>query len=157
MDFEERLQRAVQRGAKTAEAKRRSEVEQALTEEQLKRLHSQHRLMLSEYVERCVAKVSQYFPGFRFESVVSDRGWGAAVNRDEWDRGPGSHFSRLEVVVAPFNSAHVLELNARGAVHNKEVYNRSFYQPLPQFQLERFQELVDLWVPEYAEIYAAHQ
>src|SRR5258708_38914881 len=104
MDFEQRLQRAVERGARSAEAKRRSEADQALTEEQCKRLHSQYRLQLSEYIERCVAKLGQYFPGFRFESVVSDRGWGAAITRDDWDRSQGSTFSRLEVVVAPFNS-----------------------------------------------------
>ena len=161
MDFEQRLQRAVERGSRTAEAKRRVEAEQALSEEQLKRLHSQYRLELSEYIERCLAKLPQYFPGFQFENVVSDRGWGAAISRDELQLARGGRrstsFSRLELVVAPFNGAHVLELSARGTIHNKEVYNRGFYQPLREFQLERFQELVDLWVPEFAELYAAHQ
>ncbi|HEV3417174.1 MAG TPA: hypothetical protein VG056_10185 [Pirellulales bacterium] len=158
MDFEQRLQRAVERGTRAAEAKRRIEAEQALSEEQLKRLHSQYRLQLSEYIERCLAKLPQYFPGFQFETVVSDRGWGAAVSVDELQLARGGRrstsFSRLELVVAPFNSAHVLELAARGTIHNKEVYHRSHYQPLAEFQLEPFEGLVDLWVPEFAELYA---
>src|SRR6267154_5602856 len=93
MDFEQRLQRAVERGARSAEPKRRSEAEQALTEEQCKRLHSQYRLQLSEYIERCVAKLGQYFPGFRFESVVSDRGWGGAVSRDDMQLARGGRRS----------------------------------------------------------------
>jgi hypothetical protein len=161
MDFEQRLQRAVERGARSAEAKRRAEAEQALSEEQCRRLHSQYRLQLSEYIERCLAKLPQFFPGFQFESVVSDRGWGAAVSRDDMQLARAGRrsnsFSRLELVVAPFNSAHVLELTARGTIQNKEIYQRSFYQPLPQFQLERFEELVDLWIPEFAELFAAHQ
>jgi hypothetical protein len=160
MDFDERLQRAIERGARSAQAKRQAEVQQALSEEQLKRLHSQYRLQLSEYIERCLAKLPQHFPGFQYESVVSDRGWGAAINRDELELSRGrrsTSFSRLELVVAPFNSAHVLELSARGTIHNKEIYHRSQYQPLAEFQLDRFKDLVDLWVPEYAELYAAKE
>jgi hypothetical protein len=160
MDFEERLQRAIERGARSAQAKRQAEAQQALSEEQLKRLHSQYRLQLSEYIERCLAKLPRHFPGFQYESVVSDRGWGAAINRDELELSRGrrsTSFSRLELVVAPYNSAHVLELSARGTIHNKEVYHRSQYQPLAEFQLDRFKDLVDLWVPEYAELYAAKE
>jgi hypothetical protein len=160
MDFDERLQRAIERGSRSAQAKRQAEAQQALSEEQLKRLHSQYRLQLSEYIERCLAKLPQHFPGFQYESVVSDRGWGAAINRDELELSRGRRatlFSRLEVVVAPYNSAHVLELSARGTIRNKEIYHRSQYQPLAEFQIDRFKELVDLWVPEYAELYAAHE
>ena len=160
MEFEQRMQRAVERGARVAEAKRRADAEQALTDEQLKRLHSQYRLQLSEYIERYMAKLPQFFPGFRYENVVSDRGWGAAVSRDDIQMAHGKRsnsFSRLELVVAPFNTARVLELNARGTIHNKEIFQRSHYQPLGEFQLERFEELIDLWIPEYAEMYAAHQ
>lgn len=162
MNFEERLQRAVDRGNRAADAKRRAEAEQALSEEQFKRLHSQYRLALSEYIERCLAKLPQYFPGFQYENVVSDRGWGAAVSRDDMQlvRGGGrrgNSFTRLELVVAPLNMAHMLELTARGTIHNKEIYHRTYFQPLREFQLERFEELVDLWVPEFAELYAGSQ
>ena len=160
MDFDERLQRAIERGSRSAQSKRQAEAQQALSEEQLKRLHAQYRLQLSEYIERCLAKLPQHFPGFQFESVVSDRGWGAAINRDELELSRGrrsTSFSRLELVVAPYSSAHVLELSARGTIRNKEVYHRSHYQPLAEFQIDRFKELVDLWVPEYAELYAAHE
>ena len=64
-----------------------SENERALSEEELKRLHSQYRLQLSEHIERCLSTLPGHFPGFRFETVVAERGWGAAVFRD--DLAPG--------------------------------------------------------------------
>src|SRR5689334_3182663 len=100
-DFDERLQRAVQRGARTAQQRRGEEAAQALSEEQCKRLHSQYRLQLSEHVEKCLSRLPRHVPGFQFENVVSDRGWGAAVSRDDADFGPGrtrtNVFSRLEM------------------------------------------------------------
>ena len=93
--------------------------------------------------------------------MVSDRGWGAAVKRDDADLGRGrmrsNLFSRLEMVVRPYSTAHVLELTAQGTIRNKEVYNRSHFQPLAEVDIDRFKEMIDLWVLEYAELYAAGQ
>ena len=89
VNFDERLQQAIQRGTRAAQARHGAEAAQALSEEQFKRLHSQYRLQLSEHVEKCLRRLPQHFPGFQFETVVSDRGWGAAVNRDDADLGPG--------------------------------------------------------------------
>jgi hypothetical protein len=159
VDFDDRLQRAIERGSRTAQQRRGEEAAQALSEEQCKRLHSQHRLQLSEYIEKVLRRLPQYFPGFQYENVASDRGWGAAVSRDDADVGHGrprsNVFSRLEMVVRPYSSAHILELAARGTIRNKEVYNRTHYQPLGQVDIERFSEMIDLWVLEYAELYAA--
>ncbi|HZZ28662.1 MAG TPA: hypothetical protein VFE46_11725 [Pirellulales bacterium] len=161
MDFDERLQRAIQRGNQAAQQRRGAEAAQALSEEQCKRLHSQYRLQLSEHVEMCLRRLPQHFPGFKYENVVSDRGWGAAVSRDDADfsRGqPRSNvFSRLETTVRPYSSARVLELTAHGTIRNKEIYNRTHFQPLADVHLERFMEMIDLWVLEYAELYAAKQ
>ncbi|HTQ40515.1 MAG TPA: hypothetical protein VMJ32_15930 [Pirellulales bacterium] len=161
MDFDERLQRAIQRGNQAARQRRGEEAAQALSEEQFKRLHSQYRLQLSEHVELCLRRLPQHFPGFEYENVVSDRGWGAAVNRDDADFTPGQQrsnvFSRLEMTVRPYSSAHVLELTAHGTIRNKEVYNRTHFQLLIEVHLERFMEMIDLWVLEYAELYAARQ
>ena len=159
MNFDERLQRAIQRGQHIAEQRRNESEAKALTEEQLKRLHSQNRLTLSEHIEKCLRALPSHFPGFRFETIVSDRGWGAAVSRDDADSTPGrarsNVYSRLEMLVRPHSSANVLELAARGTVRNKEIYNRTHFQVLNEVDLERFLELVDQWVLEYAELYAA--
>jgi hypothetical protein len=161
VNFDERLQRAIQRGQEIAEHRRSESAAKELTEEQFKRLHSQHRLTLSEHIEKCLRSLPSHFPGFHVETVVNDRGWGAAVSRDDADLGSGRSrsnvYSRLEMLVRPYSSAHVLELAARGTVRNKEVYNRTHYQMLAEVDLDRFFELVDVWVLEYAELYAARR
>ncbi|MBX3412536.1 MAG: hypothetical protein KF708_07600 [Pirellulales bacterium] len=158
MDFEQRLQKAIQRGQSASDAEARARAERAMGEEELKRLHSQYRLELSDYIEKCLRKLPQYLPGFQFETVVSDRGWGGKVSRDDFARHAGSRdsvFSRLELVVRPFSSAHVLELQAKGTVRNKEIFNRSQYHPLHETDINTFEHTVDVWVLEFAELYAA--
>lgn len=160
MNFEERLQRAIERGGKIAASKEQAAQTQALNDEQLRRLHSQYRLHLSEHIERCLAKLPAHLPGFVFERVTSDRGWGAAVNRDDADFAGGRRgnvFSRLEIAVRPFSTAKILEITARGTIRNKEVFNRSHYQMLSEVDPERFEDLVDAWVLEFAELYAARR
>ncbi|MCC7085313.1 MAG: hypothetical protein IT427_09930 [Pirellulales bacterium] len=161
MNFDERLQRAIQRGQHIAEQRRSESAVKELTEEQLKRLHSQHRLTISEHIEKCLRSLPSHFPGFRFDTLVNDRGWGAAVSRDDADLGPGRSrsnlYSRLEMLVRPYSAAHVLELAARGTIRNKEVYNRTHYEMLAGVDLERFAELIDSWVLEFAELYAARR
>ncbi|NQT38104.1 MAG: hypothetical protein HQ581_11475 [Planctomycetes bacterium] len=161
MDFEERLQKAISRGQRAGDRQARAEAEKAVTEEDFRRMHSQFRLELSEHIEQCVKRLPDHFPGFRFETVVGDRGWGAAVNRDDvgvgGDRRRGNFFSRLEMVVRPFSSYHVLELAAKGTVRNKEIFNRSHYQRLAEVDTTSFAEMIDLWVLEYAELFAAKQ
>lgn len=159
MNFDERLQRAIQRGGKIAENREHDARREAMNEEQLRRLHSQYRLQLSEHIEHCLEKLPAHLPGFQFERVTSDRGWGAAVNRDDADFSDGRRnvFSRLEISVRPFTSAKVLEITARGTIRNKEVFNRTHYQLLHEVDPERFEEMVDAWVLEFAELYAARR
>jgi hypothetical protein len=159
MDFHERLERAIQRGERTGEKQRQADATQALSKEEFKRLHSKYRLELSEHIEACVAQLPNHLPGFQFETVVSDRGWGAAASRDDIGRGGAGRrdnfYSRLEMVVRPLGKYHVLDLAAKGAVRNKEIFNRNHFQQLDEIDLESFRELIDLWVLEYAELYAA--
>ncbi len=157
MDFEKRLEKAIERGQRSG-ARGRKKLRNAMNEEELKRLHSRYRLDLSEHIEECIRQLPDHFPGFRFETVVGDRGWGAAVNRDDLvltHEGRENHFSRLEMTIRPFSSYHVLELTAKGTVRNKEVYNRSHYQRLTEADPATFRELIDLWILEFAELYAA--
>lgn len=160
MQFEERLQQAIERGQRRGEAKAKAEQNAALTEEEFRRLYLQSRLNLSERVEECMQRLPNYFPGFRFETLVGERGWGASCYRDDLrlERGTRStDFSRLEVTVRPYSSLHVLELAAKGTVRNKEVFTRNFFEKLEEADIEKFRQLVDSWVLEYAELYAASE
>jgi hypothetical protein len=159
MDFSERLNKAIERGQKTSDKRAQAEAEKALSEKELQRLHSQYRLELSERIERCLKQLADHMPGFRFESVVGERGWGAAVSRDDAGtrRGSGrrNYFSRLEMTIRPASAYHVLDLAAKATIRNKELFNRSHYQRLTEVDVTSFAELIDIWVLEYAELYAA--
>ncbi len=158
MDFQQRLEKAIQRGQRSHDAEARARAEQAMGSEELKRLHSQYRLQLSDHIEQCLRQLPQHFPGFRFETLVGSRGWGAAISRDDLSLSDGRRenlFSRLEVVVRPFSTSRVLELAAKGTIRNKEIYNRNQYQLLADVDTATFRELVDRWILEYAELYAA--
>jgi hypothetical protein len=158
MNFRERLQRATERGKQTRAAQLNEAAARALSEEECRRLHSQYRLAVTEYIENCLGELADNFPGFRLETIVDEDGWGAAANRDDVDLGHGRRgnlFSRLQLVVAPYNKYHVLELVAKGTVRNKEVLSRNHYQRLADVDLESFRELVELWVLDYAELYSA--
>jgi hypothetical protein len=157
-DFQKRLEKAVQRGHRAHDARERERAEAAISEEELKRLHTQYRLQLSEHIEECLRQLPQHFPGFRYETLVGDRGWGGSLSRDDFKMSDGRRtnlFSRLELGVRPFSSSHVLELTAKGTIRNKEVYNRTQYQRLSEVDVDTFRELVDRWILEYAELYAA--
>ena len=157
-DFEKRLAKAIERGHRTSDERARAEAQKALSEQELRGLHTQYRLELSEHIEQCLKRLPNHFPGFRFETVVSDRGWGAAVSRDDVDlRGRGrrtSYFSRLEVVIRPISEYFVLDLMAKATVRNKEIFARNHYQRLGEVDQESFTELIDLWILEFAEKYA---
>ena len=158
MDFEKRLEKAIERGRRVGTARQRADRDRALNEQELQRLHSQYRLELSERIERCLQQVADRFPGFQFQTVVGERGWGAVVSRDDLRLEPSrrtTRFSRLEMVVHPVTDAFVLELTAKATIRNKELFNRTHYQRLDEVDLHAFTELVDLWILEYAEVYAA--
>jgi hypothetical protein len=159
MDFEKRLEKAIERGQRSGAARAEEAARQALNEDELKRLHTQYRLDLSEHIETCIKQLPDHFPGFRYETVMGDRGWGAAVSRDDLvlthDGGRQSHYSRLEMAIRPYNTYHVLELSAKGTIRNKEVFARSHYQRLTEVDPSMFRELIDLWILEYAELYAS--
>jgi hypothetical protein len=158
MSFRERLQRASERGKQARAAQLNEAAAKALSEEECRRLHSQYRLSLTEYIENCLRELADNFPGFRLETIVDESGWGTAVNRDDLgvtSGRRGAYFSRLQLVVSPYGKFHVLELAAKGTVRNKEVLSRTHYQRLADVDLESFRELIELWVLDYAELYSA--
>ncbi len=161
MEFEDRLRRAIERGTKTRDDRGRAELERELTLEELKTLHSQYRLGVSEHVENCLKKLADHMPGFKFHSVMSEEGWGGRLTRDDLHFVPGkspeSRYSRLEMLLSPFTQSGILELVIKGTVRNREVLNRKFYQKLAEFDRETFLEVIDLRVLEFAEIYSANK
>ncbi len=158
MSFRERLQRASERGKQVRAAQLNEAAAKALSEEECRRRHSQYRLALTEHIESCLSEMSDNFPGFRFETIVDESGWGAAVSRDDirMEGGRrGNYFSRLQLVVSPYNTYHVLDIAAKGTVRNKEMLSRNHYQRLADIDLQSFRELVEQWVLDYAELYSA--
>ncbi len=157
MDFEERMQKAIRRGERASDQRAEAQAAKALNEEELKRLHTQYRLELSERIEKCISILPDHFPGFRYETIVGERGWGAGVSRDDVDLGGAGRrnlYSRLEMSIRPFTSYHAIELVAKGTIRNKELFNRSHFQRLTEVSSDDFSELIDLWVLEYTELYA---
>jgi hypothetical protein len=160
MGFDERLRAAIERGQRRGDAAAHEAAARAMTEEDFRRLHSQVRLNLSEHIEDCVKKLANYFPGFQYETMYGDRGWGGACSREDLRmiRGARSNeYSRLEVTIRPYSTLHVLDLAAKGTIRNKEVFNRNYFEPLADADVQKFSELIDAWVLEYAEIYSARE
>ena len=83
MDFDKRLAKAVQRGNVKSERQAAEQQAEALSEEECRRLHTQYRLDLNEHIESCLRKLLDHFPGFQYEAILGDRGWGGGVSRDD--------------------------------------------------------------------------
>lgn len=158
-DFQSRLEKAIERGQRASDARARAEAQRALDEQELRRLHTQYRLELAEHIDQCLKQVPRHLPGFEFEPIVAERGWGAAVSRDDLElaphRRPTTRFSRLEVFIRPLTEAYVLEVVAKATIRNRECFTRTHFQRLQEADLTSFSELIDLWVLEFAELYAA--
>ena len=158
MGFDERLQKAIQRGKRRSETAEREAAAQAMSEDELKRLHNQYRLALSEQIEKCLANLPHHFPGFNYETLFGEHGWGAACSRDDIRMQGGrrhNDYSRLAMTIRPFGEYHIVELASKGTIRNKELFNRSYYEKIQDADLAKFSELIDVWVLEYAEQYAA--
>lgn len=158
MSFDDRLQRAIQRGQRRNQAALDAAKADALSEEELRRRHTQIRLQLSEHIDQCLKKLPAYFPGFQCEIIYGERGWGAACHRDDVRIDVGrrhQQYSRLEMTIRPYSAYHVLELTCKATIRNKEIFHRTYYERIAEADLAKFIELIDLWVLEYAEMYAA--
>jgi len=157
-EFQQRLEKAIERGRRIGTARSEAEHQRALSQQEMQRLHSQYRLALSDHIEQCLRQLVDRFPGFRYETVVDDRGWGAAIGRDDVRlksrREARTCFSRLELVIRPLSSYNVLELSGKAAVCNKELFNRAHYRPLAEVDPAGFAEMIDNWAVEFAESYA---
>ena len=159
MDFEDRLKQAITRGQEHGTQRKSSEEQKQLSAEFLKNRHAEFRLVLSDYIEAGVRRLGEHFPGFEYETIYGDRGWGGAVFRDDITRGKtgksGSFYSRLEISVRPLNEFHVLNISGKGTIHDKEYFSWNFFRDIPDVSIEEFKEKVDAWILVYAEKFAS--
>jgi hypothetical protein len=134
-DFEERLQRAIQRGQEARLADSVAAEADAATEDELRMQHSHLRSELTEHIEACLQKLCDHFPGFDYNTVLNEKGWGARITRDDIKLGRGtakSEYSRLEMLVRPFSEMLILEITTKGTIRNRESLNRSNYRFLKE-------------------------
>ncbi|MGC6448183.1 MAG: hypothetical protein ACON5J_17270, partial [Rubripirellula sp.] len=85
-------------------------------------------------------------------------GWGAACFRDDLRIEQGrrtNQYSRLEMVIRPHSDSNVLDLKGKGTVLNRELFNRNFFAAISDVNVSEFENLIDSWAIEYAEVYAA--
>ena len=159
MKFQDRLSKAIQRGENISSRRSEAEAQKRLDEQELKRLHSEYRLQLSEQIESCLRSLLNYFPGFQYETIVGEKGWGGAVIRDDIgfdeNRKRRSYYSRLELVIRPISQYFVMDLAGKGTIRNKEIFSRSHFQRIDEMDLHSFEEMIDNWTLEYAERFAA--
>lgn len=160
MDLEQRLKQAIQRGEQVRERSGRAAQARELTEEELRRMHGEYRLALSEHIEEGLRRLADHLPGFIYSSVFGEEGWGGRLSRDDLKlsagKPPESLYSRLEMTVGPFSPAvSILDIVVKGTVRNREAINRKHYQKLAEVDLEALKELVDQRIVEFAELYSA--
>lgn len=157
-EFQSRLESAISRGKKRAELNSNQQRQKELSEEELKRLHTSFRLSLCDRIESAINGVADHFPGFRIESLFGEVGWGSACYRDDLRIESGrrtNQYSRLEMVIRPYTDLKVLDLKGKGTVMNRELFNRSHYVAVADADPQEFEQLIDAWAIEYAEVYAA--
>lgn len=157
-DFEERLQKAIDRGQRAREAEGQAAGEEQASVEDLRNLHSKLRISLSEHIEGCLKKLCDHFPGFEYSTVMNEDGWGARITRDDInlvDRTNRSLYSRLEMLVKPFSDAHILEISTKGTIRNKESLNRNNFRFLREVEEQDLKGIIDNLVLEFAEKYSA--
>ena len=159
MDFDEQLKKAINRGQEQGSLRKSSEESKQLSEEYLKNRHAEFRLQLSDYIEAGVRRMGDHFPGFQYETVFGDRGWGGAVYRDDITRvksgKSGSFYSRLEITVRPLNEFMVLNISGKGTIFDKEYFSWNFFKDIPDVSANEFKEKLDSWILVYAEKFAS--
>jgi hypothetical protein len=154
VDFEKKLQAAIQRGQVRGDAAEQASQQARLSQEELRRRHNSLRLALSDHVEQVLKQTAEHFPGFTYETLYGDRGWGGAIRRDDLMRG-GAMFSRLEITVRPLGEFPVVSLAGKGTVRNRELFPWQHHAELEDARPDALMAVIDSWVLGYAEQFAA--
>lgn len=159
MDFDDELEKAIERGQQRSQTRSATAKQEALTAEEIRSAHTAFRLQLSEHIEKCLQRLANHFPGFDYETVYGSRGWGGAVSRNDLQRGPdgkaGSFFSRIELTVRPQNEFNVLNIAGKGTIRDKEMFTWNHFEDVLESDQAEFEKRIDAWVLQYAEQFAA--
>lgn len=156
MDLEKRIQDAINRGNRRQGSVRATD--DGPTPEQLKNRHNDFRLELSSHIEKVLDKVVDQLPGFDRETLFGEKGWGAAIYRDDLVLNRSvrrNDYSRLEIAVRPISEYFLVDLVAKATVRNREIWKRSVFKPVMEADIEAMKELVNLWSVQYVEAYVA--
>ncbi len=155
MEFDDKLKAAIQRGKQRRADQQSETAQRRMTESEIRSRHSEIRLRLSEHIEVALKKLIEHFPGFESEVLYGERGWGAAVYRDDMLGHGRKLYSRLEMCVRPLSSVNLVDLVAKGTVRNRELLNRNYYEEIEAADPQQFEQRIDTWVLEYAELFAS--
>ena len=159
MDFESKLEEAIQRGQNRNAAKTNAQKQSELSKEDVRNRHNNYRLNLSDYIESCLKKLANHFPGFEYEIIYGSKGWGGALSRVDIDRGPsgkaGSFFSRIEITVRPQNEFNVVNIIGKGTIRDKELFSWNHFEAILAAKQEDFEQMIDNWIFQFAEQFAA--
>jgi hypothetical protein len=156
-DFEDRLQRAIQRGQELRRSERAA-LDDSADEEDLRTRHAQLRNELAEHVELGLRKLCDHFPGFDYDTVLNEKGWGARISRDDMRIGRGTarnEYTRLEILIRPFSDTHIVEIATKGTIRNRESLNRTNFKFIREATLDILKSIVDGIVLEFAEQYSS--
>lgn len=154
MEFEKKLLQAIERGQHRNEAAQSARKTAELSRDELRTRHTDFRLALSEHIEQVLKKLAEHFPGFQYETVFGEKGWGGALTRDDLRRG-GAAFSRLEIAVRPLGEFPVVALSGKGTIRNRELFNWSHHEEIVTANAVSLQAVIDGWILNYAEQFAA--
>ncbi len=157
-EFDQKLKAAIERGHRVGDAQQANRKKQKMSEDELRRRHNHFRLTVSERIEQGLKSLVQQMPGFQYETVYDERGWGAAASRDELSIREGERtnlYSRLEITIKPLSELQIVNLTGKGTVRNREIFSRNFHRPIDEADDDELVELVDRWILEYAQMYAS--
>jgi hypothetical protein len=157
-EFDEQLRKAIDRGKRIQDARAHQEKQAQMSTDQLRIRHNEFRLPLSERIEHALKALAHQLPGFNYENIYGERGWGGALSRDELviERGQRRNvYSRLELTVKPHSEINVVNIAGKGTVRDREVFTRQLHRPIGEADPDEFLETIDRWVLEYAQLYTA--
>jgi hypothetical protein len=159
MEFEDKLQKAIQRGQDRTVARSSAKKQAEASKEDIRNCHNEFRLNLSDHIEKCLKQVSQHFPGFDYEILYGSKGWGGAMSRNDIDRGPdgktGSFFSRIELTVRPQNEFNVVNITGKATIRDKELFTWNHFEDVLEAKQASMELMIDKWILQFAEQFAA--
>ena len=159
MDFDDKLQQAIQRGQERTNARTTAKKLEEMSKEDVRNRHNDFRLSLSDHIEVCLKQMANHFPGFDYETIYGAKGWGGALTRNDIDRGPdgreGTFFSRIELTVSPLNEFNVVNIAGKGTIRDKEIFVWNHFEDIHDANQESLEQMLDKWVLQFAEQFAA--